>query len=188
MQIKFTASPVDVPLVEQEPFLGLGKEHVHVLVDAPDNEDFVVVRDRLGTEELFGLLERKVHTLHLVRLRVEREAVTDPSIVSTEDQDLLVVEWEAAHRIASAPVALTVGELDRLPTCLEQVVASIESFNAIERLFVLGVTATDDVDIPVFQHADRVVMARLGEFCDLSPLVLCDFVNFDFLGGLVGVL
>ena len=119
------SSPVNVPLVEEEPFLGLGQVYVYVLVDAADHEYLVIVAHWLGPEELFRLLERAFHALDLTNLRVQREAVRNPAVVSAEDQNLRVIEWEATHRVAGRPVVFTVDEYDRLPPLLFQIAITI---------------------------------------------------------------
>ena len=52
------SSPVDVPLIEKEPLLGLREVDVNVLVDAADDEHFVIVANGLRAEELLRLPER----------------------------------------------------------------------------------------------------------------------------------
>ena len=159
-----------------------------VLVDAANNEDLLVVLNRLGAEEFLGLLERAIVPLHLILLCVECEAVADPAVVSAEDEDFLVVEWEAAHGVAGTPVVLAIGELDWLPARLEKVVASVKTLNTIEGLFVLGIAATNAVNVAVLEYTDSMVVARLGELSDLGPLVLGHFIDLTLLGSLVRVL
>lgn len=83
------SSPLDVPLLEQEPLLGLDAEDMQVLVEAPDDKYLLVVAHGLGAEELLRLLEAAlVHPQDHVGLRVEVEAVADPAVIAAEDQDL----------------------------------------------------------------------------------------------------
>ena len=84
----FLSSPVNVPFVEEEPLFGLWQVDVHVLVDAANDEDLVVVAHRLRSEELLWLFQAALHALDLAHLCVQREAVADPAVVSAEDQDL----------------------------------------------------------------------------------------------------
>lgn len=96
----FLSSPVNVPFVKEEPFFGLWQVDMHVLVDAADNKDLVVVAHRLRSEELLWLFQAAFHALDLANLCVQREAVTDPAVVTAEDQDLRVVKREASHSVA----------------------------------------------------------------------------------------
>mmetsp|Transcript_25042 Transcript_25042/g.31340 ORF Transcript_25042/g.31340 Transcript_25042/m.31340 type:complete len:246 (-) Transcript_25042:854-1591(-) len=158
---------------------------MHVLVDAANDEDFVVVADGLGAEKLLGLLEGAVHALDLVLLGVESEAVGDPAVVATKDEDLAIVEGEAAHSVACTPIVLTVHEVELLPSLVFQVTAPVKALDAVQGLLVLRVAATDDVDVARLEHANGVIVSRLVELGDLRPLVLGNLVNFALLGGLV---
>ena len=73
---------------------------MHVLVQAAHDEDFVVVAHWLGPEEFLRLLERAFHPFDLTALGVEREAVRNPSIISSKNQDLLIVKSKATHGIS----------------------------------------------------------------------------------------
>ena len=101
MRLIYVCSPVDVPFVEEEPLLSLGQVHVNVLIDASDDENLVIVANGLSAEELLRLPQRALHALNLANLRVQREAVRDPTVVAAEDHDFRVVEREAAHSVAS---------------------------------------------------------------------------------------
>ena len=63
-------SPIDVPLVEEEPFLGLGAVDMYILINATNDEEFVIVSDWLCSVELFRLLEGAIHALYLTHFRV----------------------------------------------------------------------------------------------------------------------
>ena len=76
---------------------------MHVLVEASHDENLVVVTNWLGAVELLWFLERAIHSLDLATLCVKREAVRNPSVVSAEDQNFLVVESKAAHSITWRP-------------------------------------------------------------------------------------
>lgn len=76
---------------------------MHVLVEASHDENLVVVADWLGAVELLWFFERAIHSLDLTTLCVKREAVRNPSVISTEDQNFLVVESKAAHGITRGP-------------------------------------------------------------------------------------
>lgn len=132
---------------------------MHVLVDAANDEDFVVVADGLGAEELLGLLEGAVHALDLVLLGVESEAVGDPAVVATKDEDLAIVEGEAAHSVARTPIVLTVHEVELLPSLVFQVTAPVKALDAVQGLLVLRVAATDDVDVARLEHANGVIVS-----------------------------
>ena len=58
---------------------------MHVLIDAADAEDFVVVSDGLRAEELLWLFQAALHALDLAHLRVQQEAVGDPTVVAAKD-------------------------------------------------------------------------------------------------------
>ena len=64
---------------------------MHVLVKTTHDEDLVIVTHWLCPEELLWLLQRAFHPFDLTALRVKIKAVRDPSVVSSKDQDLLVV-------------------------------------------------------------------------------------------------
>ena len=98
---------------------------MHVLVDASHNEDFIIVAYRLSPKELLWLLKTALHAFNLANLGVEREAVADPAIISTKDQNLRVVEREAAHSVASRPIVLSIDVDDRLPLLLLKVSVTI---------------------------------------------------------------
>jgi len=93
-------SPVDVPFVKEEPFLGLGQVDVDILVDTADHENLVIVSDWLGAEEFLRLSQRAFHALNFTNLGVKCEAVGNPAIVTTKDHDLRVIKREAAHGVA----------------------------------------------------------------------------------------
>jgi len=62
---------------------------MQVLVQATDNKHLLIVLHRLRSEEFFRLLQGALlHSSNHIGLRVEVEAVADPSIVTTIDQDL----------------------------------------------------------------------------------------------------
>ena len=130
-----------------------------ILVDAADHEDLLVVLNGLRTEELLWLFQRTLATLDLVRLRIEREAVADPAIVATEDENFLVVQREAAHRVTSAPVVLTVCELHLLPLLSDEVTTAVQALDAVKRLLILRITPADYVDEAVFEYADGMEVA-----------------------------
>lgn len=64
---------------------------MHILVEVAQNEDLVVVSDWLALKELFGLLKSRFMFVNLVGLSIKNEAVRDPTIVASEDQDLRVI-------------------------------------------------------------------------------------------------
>jgi len=88
-------SPVDKPLVQEEPLLGVGHIHMHVLVEASNQVKFVVVSHWLTPREFFRLAQRRVlKPFDVAGFRVEGESVADPTIVSAEDNDFRVRERE----------------------------------------------------------------------------------------------
>ena len=94
-------SPIDKPLIEQEPLLRMRDINMHVPVQTPHKVELVVVAHRLTPAELLGLAERAViEPLDLARLGVVREGVGDPAIVASEDYDLRVGEGERADSVA----------------------------------------------------------------------------------------
>lgn len=104
---------------------------MHVLVDAANNKNFVIVANRLRSEKLLRLLKRAIHTLDLANFCIEREAVRYPAIVTSEDQNFGVVEREATHRIAGRPVVFAVYEDHRLPLLLFEVAIAVKALNTI---------------------------------------------------------
>ena len=161
---------------------------MHILVNAANTKDLVVVSDGLCAEELLWLFQAALHALNLTHLRVQREAVRDPAIVTAKDQYLRIVEREAAQSVSRRPVVLPIDEDHRLPLLLVQIAIAVQSFNAVEGLFVLRVTPTNHVEEAPIEHANRVEVPAGIHLSDLGPLVLRNFVHFALLGGLVGVL
>ena len=80
-------SPVHVPLVQKEPLFGFWQVNVHIFVDASHNEHLVIVAHWLGAEKFFWLFQRAIHSLNLAHFRVQREAVANPTVVASENQD-----------------------------------------------------------------------------------------------------
>ena len=58
---------------------------MHVLVDAANAKDFVIVSDWLCAEEFLWFLQAALHALNLAHLRVQHEAVGDPTVVAAKD-------------------------------------------------------------------------------------------------------
>ena len=187
LQARASCSPVNVPFVEKEPLFGLGKIDVDIFVDAADDEEFVVIADGLGSEELFWLLERAFHAFDLSNLGVESEAVRDPTVVSSKDQDLRIIECEATNSISGRPVVLAVDKNDWLPLLLIQITIPVESLNSVERLFVLRVTSSNNIKMAAIKDTNRVVVSRLGKLSNLGPFVFGNFIYFAFLCCLVWV-
>ena len=161
---------------------------MHVLVNAANTKDLVVVSDGLRAEELLWLFQAALHALNLTHLRVQREAVRDPAVVTAKDQYLRIVQREAAHSVARRPIVLPIDEDHRLPLLLVQIAIAVQSFNAVKGLFVLRVTPSNHVQESPIEHANGVEVPTRVHLSDLGPLVLRDFVHFALLGGLVGVL
>ena len=110
---------------------------MHILVDAAKDEELVVVPHGLAPIELLGLLQRALLFLDLALLCVEHEAVRDPAVVSSEDEDLGVIESKAAHGVSRTPVALATTDLKRLPALLIEVRVSIKLLEGVERGLLL---------------------------------------------------
>lgn len=121
-------SPVHKPLFEQEPFLNLGGVHVHVSIKTAHHENLVVVVDGVGAEELLRLLQGTVLSFNLIRLRVKREAIRNPSLVTSEYQNFRVAVGEGAHGVSGGPGAVLVDELQRFPLLLVQVCIAVQPF------------------------------------------------------------
>ena len=85
---RWNCSPADVPFVKEEPLFGLREIDMHILVNAADDENFLIVPYWLTSVEFFWLFKRAFHAFNLSILGVEHEAVTNPSIVSSKDHDL----------------------------------------------------------------------------------------------------
>lgn len=88
---------------------------MHIFIQIPQHEHLIVILNWLAPEELLGLLESAILLVDLVGLGIEGEAVWDPAVVTTEDQDLGVVKGEAAEGVSRGPVHLLVDDLDHLP-------------------------------------------------------------------------
>ena len=161
---------------------------MHVLIDAADAEDFVVVSDGLRAEELLWLLQAALHALYLAHLCVQSEAVGDPAIITTEDKNLLVVQRETAHRVPGRPIVFTVDEDDGLPFLLVKITVAIQPLNAIQWLLILRVATTNHVKEAAIKNANRVEVAARVHLGDLGPPVLRDFIDFALFGGLIRVL
>ena len=132
---------------------------MHVLIDAADAEDFVVVSDGLRAEELLWLLQAALHALDLAHLCVQSEAVGDPAVIATKDKNLLVVQRETTHRVPGRPIVLTVDEDDGLPLLLVKITVAVQTLNAIQGLLVLRVTTADNVKEAAIKNANRVEMS-----------------------------
>ena len=132
---------------------------MHVLIDAADAEDFVVVSDGLRAEELLWLLQAALHALDLAHLCVQSETVGDPAVIATKDKNLLVVQRETAHRVPGRPIVLTVDEDDGLPFLLVKVTVAVQPLNAIQWLLILRVATADHVKEAAIKNANRVEMS-----------------------------
>lgn len=130
-----------------------------IFINTADDKYFLVVFDRLGTEEFLWLLERAFVAFDFIRLRVKGEAVGDPTIVTSKNEDFFVIEREAAHCVACTPVIFTIRILDLIPLVLEKVSGTIEPLNRFERLLVLGVSAANYIDKAIFKDTNRMVVA-----------------------------
>ncbi len=60
---------------------------MHILIQIPSDEHFVVEPDGLAPEEFLRLPEGGVALVDLRALGVEDEGVRDPAVVAAEDQD-----------------------------------------------------------------------------------------------------
>ena len=132
---------------------------MHVLVDAANDEDLVVVPYGLRSEELLRLLQTTLHALNLPTLRVQCEAVADPAIVTSEYKNLRIIEREATHGVTCRPVILSVDVDYGLPFLLLQVTVAIEPLNAIQWLLILRIAPSNDVQVAAIKHTDGVVVA-----------------------------
>ena len=159
MYAKSHGSPVDVPFVEEEPLFGLGQVNVNVLIDAADAEYFVVVSDGLCAEKLFRFLQAAIHALDLAYFCVQQEAVRDPTVVTTEDQNLLIIQWEASHRVTGRPVVFTIDVQDWFPLRSAKITTAIEALNAIQRLFILRIATANNVQESTIENANRMEMS-----------------------------
>ena len=180
-------SPVDIPFVKQEPLLALRLVYMNIFVEAANNEDLVVVADGLWSEELFRFLERAFHTFDLTALRVQGEAIWNPSVVTTEDEDFRVVEWKTAHGVSCWPEVVLVDDLNRFPLLLFKITKSIKALDRVKWRFVLRVSTTNHIKVAIVQDADRVVMSGRVQFTDFGPLVLCHIVDFTFFRSVIWI-
>ena len=74
---------------------------MHVFVDAADDEEFVVVSNRLSSEKFFRFLQGTFHSFDLSDLGVKSETIRYPAIVSSENQNLRIVESKATDCVTS---------------------------------------------------------------------------------------
>lgn len=182
-------SPIYIPFFKEEPFLCFDAEHMQVLVEAAYHEYLFVVSNWLWPEELLWLLERAfAHSLNLARLGVEVEAVTDPSVVSSENQDFAVVQSEWTESVSGAPHVVFVHVLKTLPLLLVKVQETIKSFDWFKRCFVHAVSSTNHVNISTVEHSHSVVVAWLLQVANFCPLVLWNVIHFALFGCLIWVL
>lgn len=87
-----------------------------ILVEVSQDEDLIVVADRLAAEELLGLLKSGLVLGDLVGFRVEYEAVRYPTVVSAEYQDFSVLsKREAAEGVSGTPLLVLVDKRHHLP-------------------------------------------------------------------------
>jgi hypothetical protein len=72
-----------------------------VFVQASHHEDLFVVSHRLRSKELFWLLQGALSkSLNLVRFNIEIEAVGNPPIVSTENQNFRIIQSERSESVS----------------------------------------------------------------------------------------
>lgn len=89
---------------------------MHILVQVAEDEDFVVVADRLALKEFLRLLQGRLMLVNLIGLGVEDEAVGDPAVVTAEDQDFRVInQREAAQGVTCGPLLVLVYQRNNLP-------------------------------------------------------------------------
>ena len=181
-------SPVDEPLIEQEPLVDFGRIHVHVFVQTSHHEDLVVVVNWLRSEELLWLLQRALVLLNFIRFRVEAEAVADPALVTAKNQNLSLSQHERANRVTRRPLVVLVDEVELLPPLVVNVRKAVQSLNRVQRGLCLAVSARDREQVPVLHYAQRVEVSALVKFSDLVPLVLGDVVELSLARHVVRVL
>ena len=134
-------SPVDEPLIEQEPLVDFGCVHVYVFVQTAHHEDLVVVVNWLRSEELLWLLQRALVLLNFIRFRVEAEAVADPALVTAKNQNLSLSQYERANRVTRRPLVVLVDEVELLPSLVVNVRKAVQSLNRVQRGLCLAVPA-----------------------------------------------
>lgn len=85
---------------------------MHVLVQTSYNKDLIVVVDWVGSKEFLWLFQGAILSLHLICLGVEAEAVADPALVTTENQNFVVAVREASNGISCRPGVILVDDVD----------------------------------------------------------------------------
>ena len=86
-----------------------------VFVEVADNENLLIISDRLAPEEFFRLFKSSLMLADLIVFGVECEAVRDPAIVATEYQYFILIDSETADRVAGRPLLVLVNEGHNLP-------------------------------------------------------------------------
>ena len=139
------SSPVDIPFVKEEPFVGLWQVNMNIFIDATDSKHLVVVPHWLTSVEFFRFFEGALSSFNLSTLGIEDKAVTDPTIVSTEHQYLRVIKLEAAKGVSWGPVVVSIDKLNRLPFLFFQIEVSIEALYRFQWLLSHRVTTSNDI-------------------------------------------
>ena len=101
-------SPVHEPFLEEEPLFDLWSVDVDILIEATNHEDLFIVVDWVSSEKFFWLLQWAFLPFNLIRLRVKREAVRNPSLVTTEYQNLGVAVSKGTHSVSGRPSAILI--------------------------------------------------------------------------------
>ena len=97
-------------------------EDMDILIKATGDENFFIIFHWLGSEKLFWLLQRTfIHSMNFICLNVEIEAIGYPSIVSTEDKNLGIIESKRTEGVSWRPHVVLVHVLKLLPLLLTEV-------------------------------------------------------------------
>ena len=158
-----------------------------IFVNTANNEYFFVVLNWFGSEELLRFLQRAFIALNLISFRVKCEAIGNPAVVAAENENLLIVKGEAAHGISSTPITLTVCKLNLLPSLVHKVIAAVKALNAVEWLFILGITTANHIDEAVFEDTSGMEVTRLIQLFNFGPFVFGNLVHFTFSGCFVRI-
>lgn len=105
---------------------------MHILVQTPNHKHLVVVVHRVRSKEFLWLFKRTVLALDLVRLRVEAEAVRDPALVPSKDQNFAVAQRKAADSVTWSPLGVFVDKVQLLEFLFVQIGIAIQPLESVK--------------------------------------------------------
>jgi hypothetical protein len=85
-------SPLNIPFFKKEPSFSFNAKNMYIFIQTSNNKNLLIVLYRLGSKELFRFLQRAVlHSQNHIRFSVEIETITNPTIISTENQNFRII-------------------------------------------------------------------------------------------------